>query len=164
MPNPASVLSYGAIGLGFLLALLAYRLLLREQAQKEPRPPILRAVYYFEVFCIVLVILGALLQFSNSNSKAIAASMSEENNRLRAEIRNIVTEISTAFPDADKLSMSVATIVPLVTNHCPGGHSGIDGFHADEIRSISADASKRIASAQSTLANILANIPPDMRN
>jgi hypothetical protein len=56
--NVYEILSYGVIGLGFLLALLAYRLLTREQKQENPRNAILTAIYIFMVFSVVLCIIG----------------------------------------------------------------------------------------------------------
>ncbi|PIA71561.1 hypothetical protein [Pseudomonas sediminis] len=56
--EPATILSYGVIGLGFLLALLAYFLLLQEQHTKEPRESILAAINRFMIFSLVLAGLG----------------------------------------------------------------------------------------------------------
>ena len=56
--NPAQILNYGVIGLGFLLAFLAYRLLSKEQQLKEPRKNILKAVNVFMGFSIVLCLIG----------------------------------------------------------------------------------------------------------
>src|SRR5260370_25909522 len=48
------ILSYGVLGLGFLLALLAYRLLTKEQGREFVRSEILRAIYVFMVFSLLL--------------------------------------------------------------------------------------------------------------
>ena len=53
-----NILSYGVIGLGFLLAYLAYRLLGREQSNAIPRRSILIAIYVFMVFSVCLCIIG----------------------------------------------------------------------------------------------------------
>lgn len=52
------VLGYGAIGLGLLLAVLAFRLLRREQQQGSLRAAMLRAVYAFMAFSLVLTLAG----------------------------------------------------------------------------------------------------------
>ncbi|HQU32164.1 MAG: hypothetical protein HRU72_05620 [Planctomycetia bacterium] len=52
------ILSYGTVGLGFLLALLAFRLLSGEQKQKSPRVAILRATYAFMAFSLILCVIG----------------------------------------------------------------------------------------------------------
>jgi hypothetical protein len=82
-----SILGYGAIGLGFLLAYLAYRLLLQEQGTKTPRPEILKAIYLFECFCVVLVVLGSILQYSANEDKAKAELLSEKNRALDNDLK-----------------------------------------------------------------------------
>jgi len=64
--EPAAILSYGVIGLGFLLALLAYFLLLREQHAKEPRESILAAINRFMIFSLVLAGLGLTSEVARS--------------------------------------------------------------------------------------------------
>ncbi len=56
--EPAAILAYGVIGLGFLLALLAYLLLLREQHATKPRESMLAAIDKFMIFAVVLAGLG----------------------------------------------------------------------------------------------------------
>lgn len=96
MPNAASILGYGAIGLGFLLAYLAYRLLLKEQTQSVPRDTILRSIYIFEIFCVFLVILGAILQFTNSADKSSAASLLDKNKGLESELTSTKDSLAAA--------------------------------------------------------------------
>jgi hypothetical protein len=52
------ILGYGTIGLGFLLAFLAYRLLNREQSIESPREGILKAISKFMIFSFSLCGLG----------------------------------------------------------------------------------------------------------
>lgn len=52
------ILSYGTIGLGFLLALLAFRLLSTEQRKDSPRRSILNSTYVFMAFSLTLCIIG----------------------------------------------------------------------------------------------------------
>jgi len=52
------ILSIGSIGLGFLLAYLAYRLLNKEQSIDKPRNLILNGIYRFMIFSFGLCILG----------------------------------------------------------------------------------------------------------
>ena len=52
MYDPTSILGYGAIGLGFLLAFFAYRLLGRPNIKERP-------IYVFEIFCLALVLITA---------------------------------------------------------------------------------------------------------
>ena len=52
------ILGLGAIGLGFLLAVLAYRLLTNEQEKKTPSQGILRAIYVYMAFSLALLLIG----------------------------------------------------------------------------------------------------------
>ena len=52
------ILSIGTVGLGFLLAYLAFRLLSKEQAVANPRANILKAINYFMVFSFGLCGIG----------------------------------------------------------------------------------------------------------
>jgi hypothetical protein len=56
------ILSYGVIGLGFLLAFLAYRLLAQEQRREQVRSEALRSIYLFMAFAVVLCLVGILGQ------------------------------------------------------------------------------------------------------
>lgn len=68
--NPYEILSYGTIGLGFLLAFLAYRLLSKEQHKDEPRKSILGAINTFMAFSIVLCMIGFGSEFFRYSSVA----------------------------------------------------------------------------------------------
>jgi len=54
------ILQIGVIGLGFLLALLAFWLLRKEQSKTEPHPNILKQITIFMAFSISLCVLGLL--------------------------------------------------------------------------------------------------------
>jgi len=56
--DPTNILSYGVIGLGFLLAFLAYRLSSKEQERVEPRRSILVTIHVFMIFSIILCMIG----------------------------------------------------------------------------------------------------------
>ncbi|MES9971575.1 MAG: hypothetical protein ABW092_16200 [Candidatus Thiodiazotropha sp.] len=56
------ILQIGVIGLGFLLAVLAYFLLAKEQKQKTPRTDILKSIYVFMSFSLLLCLLGIASQ------------------------------------------------------------------------------------------------------
>ena len=60
--DPIKALQLGVIGLGFLLAVLAYNLLRKEQHKANPSPPMLRAILIFEAFSLLLCILGLAAQ------------------------------------------------------------------------------------------------------
>lgn len=58
----ARILGLGTIGLGFLLALLAFRLLQKEQAKDRPRDGLLRATNRFMLFSGVLCLMGLTIE------------------------------------------------------------------------------------------------------
>lgn len=95
--NVFDILSYGVIGLGFLLALLAYRLLTQEQRITKPRANILKAIYTFMAFSIVLCILGFIGEF-----RKVGSSLKENNTlgtpRERGGNTPIVLDVSNLVP------------------------------------------------------------------
>jgi hypothetical protein len=104
---------------------------------------------------------------SLEQSRAALAAMTAQrdtanaaNVTVRAEIKRLVAGIQTLLPDANSLSNSLTSITNLVTQSCSGGPHSTDPLHADQIRSISANAAQRIASAQTAIANIVASVPP----
>lgn len=68
--NVLEILKLGAIGLGFLLALLSYRLLVKEQSQTKPREAILNAVRTYMIFAITLVLIASIGEFVNPNKSS----------------------------------------------------------------------------------------------
>jgi hypothetical protein len=61
-----SILQVGLSGLAFLLALLSYRIISREQAKPEPRSNVLRSARLYFYQCIVLAIVVAGFQLFNA--------------------------------------------------------------------------------------------------
>jgi ElaB/YqjD/DUF883 family membrane-anchored ribosome-binding protein len=151
--NITSVLGYGAIGLGFLLALLTYNLLKRPQTSYTH-------IYVYESFCFALVLVGAALQYFASNSAATIDSLQQEVKSLHAELNTAratgsaaVTELQTTKGKLDSAMQSaqssdanltkayevmvgIAKAAPtsianlqevnrvLTGNYCSGGHDG----------------------------------------
>jgi hypothetical protein len=75
--NPYEILSYGVIGLGFLLAFFAYRLLSSEQKKETPRKQMLKAIQVFMVFSIILCIIGFGAEILKPNYSKVADSEAE---------------------------------------------------------------------------------------
>lgn len=69
------ILQIGVVGLGFLLALLAFRLLRHAQGSSSPSKPMVNPVYVFMLFSFALCILGlvpeALKHLRSEDQKAI---------------------------------------------------------------------------------------------
>lgn len=60
--NVVQILQIGVIGLGFLLAVLSYHLLTKEQSQETPRSVIIKPIYVFMFFSVVLCVIGLISQ------------------------------------------------------------------------------------------------------
>jgi hypothetical protein len=90
-----AILQTGLAGLAFLLALLSYNLLSREQRSAKARPELLRAARTFFVLCIALaVIVGALHigeRFFRPVDAEIATQCARSLDNLRVESRNAKT-------------------------------------------------------------------------
>jgi len=82
------ILQIGVIGLGFLLAFLAYHLLTKEQRQDNPRPIIIRSIHVFMTFSVVLCLIGVLSQQIQGLFKAgdLTAPSPQEGNSNHQEL------------------------------------------------------------------------------
>jgi hypothetical protein len=89
------ILSYGAIGLGCILAFLAYQLLRNEQAMKQPRIQMLTSIYVFMVFSLALSAIGFATEYAKDKEIAQIKeqrAMDEARNREVAESLSVVLE------------------------------------------------------------------------
>jgi hypothetical protein len=112
MTDIGSILGYGAIGLGFLLALLAYRLLAAGKARERP-------VYIYMVFCLALLGVGATLQYSDNKYKTLLEQKTKDYERLADSMKAIV---DTLTPTAKPLQEVEGQITGLA---CGGGAHGV---------------------------------------
>jgi len=96
--NIVEILQIGVIGLGFLLALLAYHLLTKEQKQKVPRTNIIRSIYVFMFFSIVLCLIGVFSQartFYTTNRQNSPSTQPDEISSPK-ELQTLRTELDSA--------------------------------------------------------------------
>ncbi len=93
-----SILQIGVVGLGFLLAYLAYKLLGSEQTRNPPRTPILVGIYVFMFFSVCLVVLGGTF-------KALPDILNYFNNGVTSqnEITFLTNELKQKRTDNDGL-------------------------------------------------------------
>lgn len=82
-------LTYGAIGLGLALAILAYRLLSKEQSLAKPRREMFRPIYVFMLFSTVLFLTGFVLEFIKADPGKLAAALKE-----KAELEQQVAKLN----------------------------------------------------------------------
>lgn len=69
--NMITYLSYGAIGLGLALSVLAFNLIRSEQKIVVPRLSILIASYFFMVFSIIMSVLGFSFEYISKNESLL---------------------------------------------------------------------------------------------
>ncbi len=106
--NPYEILSLGSIGLGFLLAVMAFRLLTQEQRLRDPRPSILRSTYSFMGFSLILCGMGFTGEIWRSNlagSRAVKGTPSVRIDVLSAR------PTSTHFGDAARSAHEIERIL-----------------------------------------------------
>jgi hypothetical protein len=108
----ASILGFGAIGLGFLLAFLAYRLLATNDARERP-------VYIYMVFCLALLGVGAALQYSDNRYKTALEQKTKDYDSLKAQYdataKNLVGSQNNLTETQDKLSSTLTSLAAAQT-------------------------------------------------
>jgi hypothetical protein len=103
--NITSILGFGAIGLGFLLALFAYRLLAKGVTRERP-------FYIYLAFCLALLGVGAALQYSDNTAKS-------ENKRLEDSMKAIVDALTPTVPPLQEVQSAVTGLA------CGGDGHGV---------------------------------------
>nr|WP_320016714.1 hypothetical protein [uncultured Desulfobacter sp.] len=85
MESLGNFLAYGAIGLGLALAVLAYLLLRKEQGVAKPRTEIIKAIYVFMGFALILSLggfVGELLKSDAASIVQVRAQLDEKTKKL----------------------------------------------------------------------------------
>lgn len=85
MESLGNFLAYGAIGLGLALALLAYLLLRQEQGKVKPRKEIIKAIYVFMGFALILSLggfVGEFLKLDGASIGPVRAELGEKTKKL----------------------------------------------------------------------------------
>jgi hypothetical protein len=171
-----SILGLGAVGLGFLLAYLSYRLLANPLSKERP-------IYIFMVFCLALVCVGALLQYNDSRSGSELIQLRKEHENLismsgiaenallsaqkgisemRATLASTQSSLNDTLNENKRLTGSMGAIfhaltptqqpLQVVANHVTDGGACNGGAHGEPLPHGNEDGA-RISSA---LANITA--------
>jgi hypothetical protein len=176
--DPAKLLSYGAIGLGFLLAFLAYLLLSHEQKVPKPRQAIIRAIYSFMLFSFVLAMLGFVTELMKNRQSTETPLPNTTFTQLtpilrspptRSEHRTYPRDVEAVWEAvADAVAYKVETEVQveltgenryewvaLVTQHASSNHCqmhfGADGWARWRVSAINSGGQESQASAWWTL-------------
>jgi len=157
-------LRFGAIGLGLLLTVLAYRLLARDT---NPTP-----IYLFMLFSVMLMITGAAsIYFDNaSHLKTLQDSnetLTQEISIAQKEISDIRLELTDARSKSEAILAGQRTAIQTVedsllkldkladyasSDSCPGGGNGIPSNHADDIQRLNGEIIAGLSSLRGALA------------
>lgn len=116
--NPAQILSFGVIGLGFLLALLSFWLLQKEQGKKTPNARILKSIYIYMIFSFFLCSLGLaseILRDPHSQESNKKETFRQILDRKRAEIA------SASEPEIYKRGEMASPATAGLNINMPGG-------------------------------------------
>lgn len=96
-----NILGYGVIGLGFLLANLSYRLLVKEQRVERPRKQIIRSIYAFMSFSLVLCAGGLFSEFYKGSTvkpidtqEAVKSVSMEQLESVKMELTQLINDIA----------------------------------------------------------------------
>ena len=102
------ILGYGVIGLGFLLALLAFRILSTEQKREVERPRILYSAYAFMAFSIFIVAAGLVSEFMDFGGSGPVDEpyQEEESGGEFAAIPEIAQTPDVTMPDVMQLTVA----------------------------------------------------------
>jgi hypothetical protein len=156
------ILQIGAIGLGLSLAVLGYRLLARGA---NPTP-----VYFFLLFSMVLVTIGASSRYFNnpelSQLQRRLDSMSAINDQLSYELRNSEAAraaqgeaIQGVLTAVDSVLARLNDLDGLAANDsCPGGASGVPSNHAADISRVNQEIIAKVSSLRSDLVPLAPSV------
>lgn len=99
------VLKLGFVGLGFLLAGLAYLLLKAEQQKNQPRPTMITPIYVFMAFALVLSGAAMYLQATSADSQK-AATVKPYKDKLN-KLHGLITGKAISVINQDNEDMVV---------------------------------------------------------
>jgi hypothetical protein len=109
MSSLGDFLTYGAIGLGLGLAVLAYLLLRKEQEIVEPRTKIIKAIYVFMGFALLLTAGGFMGEYLKSEATAVdplRAQLKEKDRRvleIEEQYRQVTQQLSSSRDSIEML-------------------------------------------------------------
>ena len=112
--NFVKLLSYGAIGLGCILAILAYLLLREEQRQTSPRKSILNSIYVFMGFSLALSIFGFGAEFWKDSQLTSISEVQEELDKSRETIERLSGELDEANQELSRIDSKLSSLRDVV--------------------------------------------------
>jgi len=107
--NPIEILGFGVIGLGFLFAYFAYKIINREQARDTIRKNMLQALYAFMFFSLLLCLIGfgsEILNENGSTTNEDCQACDTEKEKLNAQIDSLKTRVAAGIYASDLVQIS----------------------------------------------------------
>lgn len=108
------ILGLGVMGLGFLLAFFAYRLLAKIQSQPNPSQAALRSTYFFMAFSIALCVIGFASQLfdqrlslkqSEAKLRDLQTELEESRKESEAKLRELRVKLDDFIKSREQLSL-----------------------------------------------------------
>ena len=138
LTNVVQILNLGAIGLGFLLAAMAYQLLRVEQRVATPRPSVLKATYVYMGFALTLTIVGFISEYLRqsttdavSSRDATIAHLRTETTAKAEELQKLQERLTTVDHSLSELRERVIGVHGSLTVAQAGRGAAIEGLSED---------------------------------
>jgi hypothetical protein len=106
--DPVKLLSYGAIGLGCILAILAFFLLRKEQDREAPRRAMLTSVYVFMAFSLALALAGFVSEQLRYSTAAALEAKGHALADLEAKAKDQQRDLDAAREKDQKMGLKLA--------------------------------------------------------
>ena len=108
--NIVKLLSYGAIGLGCILAILAYLLLREEQKQASPRKSILNSIYVFMGFSLALSLFGFGAELWKDSQLTSIRAVQEDLAKSRETVETLRGKLDEANQDLSQVDNTLSSL------------------------------------------------------
>jgi uncharacterized FlaG/YvyC family protein len=126
--NAYDILKLGVIGLGFLLALLAYRLLRAEQKRDTSRPAIIRSIYVFMGFSLLLCIVGFFSEFAKDSASTDETTLTE----LKTDNQTKTKEIETLKEQNSQYRVQLQSTMDTLNSLLEGKGAPLESYSNDD--------------------------------
>jgi hypothetical protein len=100
------MLGYGAIGLSWALAGLAYNLLSKEQQQVKPRKNMISSIYIFMFMAFMLSLIGFAFELSKEEGKNKSISSDQKVVEIKKIISRLTSAKTNLIENLEKIKLS----------------------------------------------------------
>ena len=100
------MLGYGAIGLSWALAGLAYNLLSKEQKQAKPRKNMISSIYIFMFMAFILSLMGFAFELSKEEEKNKLTSSDQKVAEIKKIIGRLTSTKTNLIENLEKIKLN----------------------------------------------------------